>query len=96
MTTNPQNWRFWAGRDGKSVINKRTLAILVVSLVLLPIAILLVVAVGGLLAAMQDAGGAAVLNRVALGLGILWAFGVVSLLLVLALHVLGGDDRPPP
>jgi hypothetical protein len=57
-----------------------------------PVAIVMVMAVGRLLGAMQDTAAAAVLDRVALALGIVWSVNLVCLLVALALETLG---RPP-
>ena len=59
----------------------------------LPIAILLILTVGRLLVALEDPAGAALLERLALLLGIAWAFFVVCLPLVLAVRYL--VDEPP-
>lgn len=77
------------------MISKSTLARLVGGLVLLPIAMLLLEGVAALLGAMQDAGGAAVLQRIALGLGIVWAFLAICLLLALAANAATAPDNPP-
>ena len=81
------------------VISKPLIARLLAGVLLLPIAILLVVAVAGLLSGMQDAAGAWVMNRVALGLGIVWVLGLIALLLALAVHSLADSssaDRGEP
>jgi hypothetical protein len=72
----------------KGVISKLLLARLLTGALLLPAAIVLVVAVAGLLSGMNDAGGAYVMNRVALGLGIVWILELIALLLALALNSL--------
>ena len=54
----------------------------------LPIAILLILTVGRLLVALEDPAGAALLERLALLLGIAWALLVVCLPLVLAVQSL--------
>jgi len=77
----------------KRVISKPLLAWLLVGLVLLPIAIVLVIALAGLLSAMQDAAGASFLNRVALGLGTVWALGLIAMLLALAANSLADGSR---
>ena len=76
------------------MISRKVLLVLVAAAAILPMAIAVIVAVGRLLAAMQDAAGAAVLDRVALALGILWAVNVISLVMALALERLGppGDQ----
>lgn len=61
----------------------------------LPIALVLLLATGHLLAAMGDAGGALIVNRVALAGGILWAAGLIGLVVVqglLAAEQLGASD----
>ena len=74
-----------------SVVSRRVLLFLVACAVILPMTIAVLVAVARLLAAMQDAAGAAVVDRVALAAGILWALNLIALLLALAL-----DRLVPP
>jgi hypothetical protein len=74
------------------VISRRVLTALVVAACVLPVAIVVVGAVGRLLAAMADTTGAAVLDGIALALGILWVIDLVCLVLVQAINSLG----PPP
>jgi hypothetical protein len=80
------------------VISRRILTWLVTAALVLPISLSIAVAAARLLAAMQDAAGAAVLDRVALALGIIWVLGLVSLVIALALALLTapshaqGDD----
>lgn len=71
-----------------SMITRRALSLLVSVGCLLPIALVIVLGVARLLSAMQDANGAAVLDRIALGLGILWALDLVVLLLALGIRAL--------
>lgn len=71
-----------------SMITRRVLNLLVTVGCLLPIALVIVLGVARLLSAMQDANGAAVLDRIALGLGILWALDLVVLLLALGIRAL--------
>jgi hypothetical protein len=61
---------------------------MLVGAVLLPIAIVLVLGVGELLAGMGDDAGGQALRRIALGLGILWAFDLTCLLLATSLKSL--------
>lgn len=72
---------------------------LVVALLLaalgLPILLCVVFAVAKLLEGMQDAVGAVALERVALGLFILWIADLIGLVIVQAIHSLGGPGRPP-
>jgi hypothetical protein len=74
------------------VIPRRVLLILITAACIFPVAIVIVVAVGRLLGAMQDTAGAAVLDRLALALGMAWALNLVCLLLVQGINGLG---KPP-
>jgi hypothetical protein len=69
---------------------------LVTAALVLPVALVVLLAAARLLGAMEDAAAARVLDRVALALGVLWAIGLVCLLLALAIGALGsgpgGDD----
>jgi hypothetical protein len=65
------------------------LTLLVTVAMVLPVAIVVVLAAARLLGAMQDDAAAAVLDRIALGAGVLWAIALVALLLALAIHALG-------
>jgi hypothetical protein len=76
------------------VIPPRLLASLVVSALTLPIVISVLAAVGRLLAAMGDAAGGVVLDRVTLAAGIVWVVLLVSLVLVLGINSL--LRQPPP
>lgn len=60
----------------------------------LPSVALVVLAVARVLSAMEDRAGAAVLDRVVLGLGILWLVSVVALVLVLAVRGLAEPQGP--
>ncbi|HVX62523.1 MAG TPA: hypothetical protein VHC19_18035 [Pirellulales bacterium] len=77
------------------MISKSTLARLLGGLVLLPIAMLLLEGVAAVLGAMQDASGAAMLQRTALGLGLVWAFLAICLLLALAANAAAAPDDSP-
>lgn len=79
----------------RPVISRSTILRLLAGVVLTPIAIVLLVGVASLLSAMQDAAGAALLSRAALGLGIVWIFLGVCLLLALAASSLDESKRPP-
>lgn len=74
------------------MISRPVLAILVTAACILPVAIAILLGVGRLLGAMEDAAGAAVLDRVALAMGILWAVDLVCLLVAQGINSLG----PPP
>ena len=77
-----------------TVISRRVLLILVTAACVLPVAIIVVVAAGWLLAAMGDQRGATGLNRTALVLGIVWIVDLVCLLVAQAVHTLDPpDDR---
>jgi len=74
------------------VIPRPVLAILVTSACILPVAIAILLGVGRLLGAMDDAAGAAVLDRLGLAVSILWAIDLVCLLMAQGINSLG----PPP
>ena len=78
---------------GFDVISKRVLTILVTAALVLPVAIAMILGVGRLLGAMQDAVGATVLDRVALAIGILWAVDLVCLLVAQGVNALGPPDE---
>lgn len=77
-----------------ALISKRVLALALAGLLLLPIAIVLVLGTASLLAAMQDAAGAMVLQRIGLALGLIWLVGLIGLLLALGVNAIEArDDR---
>lgn len=77
-----------------ALIPKRIVALAVAGLLLLPIAIVLVLATAQLLAAMQDEGGAAVLQRIGLALGLIWLLGLIGLVMTLGINALDtAEDR---
>jgi hypothetical protein len=65
---------------------------LVTAACVLPVAIVVVVAVGWLLGQMEDAAAAAVLARVALAIGIVWVIELVCLLVAAGINALGPPD----
>ena len=67
---------------------RRILLWLLSGALFLPIAIVLIAGLGRLLAALDDAGGARLLDRAALVAGVLWALTLVGLPIVLALQTL--------
>jgi hypothetical protein len=71
------------------------LTILVAGAVILPVAILVFLGAARLLDAMQDAAASGVFDRVALGVGVLWALDLVCLVLALGINALGppGGNR---
>jgi hypothetical protein len=73
------------------VVPQRILAYLVVAALVLPIAVAVVLGVARLLGAMQDAAGAGALDRIALGLGILWGVDLICLLTVQGINSLTAD-----
>ncbi len=74
------------------MISRHVLKILVTLTLVMPVAIVVLLAVARLLAAMQDAAAAAVLDRIALAAGVLWAIDLVCLLLALGINALGPPD----
>ncbi|HEX3727069.1 MAG TPA: hypothetical protein VHV08_12530 [Pirellulales bacterium] len=68
---------------------RRILLVLVTLACIFPITIAVVLGVGRLLGAMQDAAAAGVLDRVALALAIGWAVNLIALVLSLAMAALG-------
>lgn len=76
------------------LIPHRIVVALIAVTLLLPITICVVFGVSALLNAMGDATGGAVLHRIALGFGILWAVDLIGLVLVLAVGTLRGPDEP--
>lgn len=75
-----------------ALIPRRIVALAVAGLLLLPIAIVLVLATAQLLSAMQDASGAAVLQRIGLALGLIWLLGLIGLVLTLGINTLDAAD----
>jgi hypothetical protein len=74
------------------VISRRVLTVLVTSACVLPVAIVILLAVARLLSAMKDTDAAAVLDRVALAVGILWTIDLVCLLVAQGINSLGPGD----
>jgi len=58
----------------------------------LPLSLAITMGVARLLAAMNDAAAAGVLDRIALALGILWAINLACLLLALGINASGPPD----
>jgi hypothetical protein len=71
------------------------LLILILAAILLPVAICLLIGLGRLLGAMGDSVGGVILDRVALGVAVLWVLDLIWLLLALAIERLCGPDEPP-
>jgi hypothetical protein len=76
------------------LIPNRVILALIATALVLPITICVVFGVAALLQAMGDASGGGVLNRTALGFGILWAVDLICLVLLLAIGSLRGPDGP--
>ena len=74
------------------MISRLALTILVAIGCVLPLAIVIVLGTSRLLAAMQDAAAAMILDRIALGVAIVWSVDLLCLLLALGINTLG----PPP
>jgi hypothetical protein len=72
---------------------RRALLLLLAGALFLPIAILLILTAGRLLMALEDAQGAALLDRLALCLGIVWALSVIALAILLAIRALLDEPR---
>ncbi|HTU26718.1 MAG TPA: hypothetical protein VMF30_15020 [Pirellulales bacterium] len=71
---------------------RRALISLAVAALLLPIVTVILVATARLLAAMQDAAGAAVVDRLALAVGVLWVTDLVALVIVQAIQAAGPPE----
>ena len=76
------------------LVPQRIVLVLTVLAVVLPIIVCVVIGVAALLDGMGDFAGGAMLHRIALFGGILWAIGLIGLLLVLAIGSLRGPDEP--
>lgn len=75
------------------MISRRVLTVLVTIGCVLPLGLVIVLGVARLLAAMQDTAAAAVLDRIALAAGIVWAFDLTCLLLALGINAIGLPAR---
>src|SRR5262249_23998046 len=62
-----------------SLIPRRYIAVLVVAALLLPVTICVVAGTAKLLEALNDEAGAALLSRIALGLGLVWVVNLIVL-----------------
>jgi hypothetical protein len=92
---NSHNWENWENwhRAGTDVISRRVLIVLLAAACVFPLAIAVLLGVGRLLGAMQDESAAAVLDRVALGIAILWAINLLCLILAQGINALGPPDE---
>jgi len=71
---------------------RRALILLAAAALLLPILTVILVATARLLAAMQDVAGAAVVDRIALAVGVAWVTDLVTLVIVQAVHSAGPPE----
>jgi len=92
VRNNSHNWKTSNLTAEIGLISRRVLLGLVTAACVLPVAITVVVTVAWLLAQMHDAAAAAVLDRVALAIGILWVIDLIVLVVALAIHALGPPD----
>ncbi len=76
------------------IIPSRILLALLVGALLLPVTICVVLGIASLLGAMGDSAGGCILQRIALGGGILWVINLVSLVVLLAIGTLRGPGEP--
>jgi hypothetical protein len=67
---------------------RNAVSYLLVAALVLPMAVLMLLGVGRLLAALGDQLGSAVLDRIGLAGGLLWLLDLVCLLLVVAIQIL--------
>jgi hypothetical protein len=74
------------------VVPRALLYWLLVGLLALPVILCIVLGVGRLLAGLQDAAGALILDRVALLLALIWAVDLVGLVAALGLDALARRD----
>ena len=89
---NSHNWENWENcheRSALTLISRGVLTTLVTAACVLPVTIAVVLGVGRLLGAMEDASAAAALDRIALGTGILRAIDLVCLLLAQGINAIG-------
>jgi hypothetical protein len=71
------------------LVARSILYCLVVGVLALPIVLCVVLGVARLLAALADTAGAAVLDRLALGLAVVWTVNLVGLIAALGVEALG-------
>lgn len=76
------------------MISRLALTILVAIGCVLPLAITIVLGTGRLLAAMQDTAAATVLDRIGLGIAMIWGVDLLCLLLALGINTLGPPAGP--
>lgn len=71
---------------------RRALILLAAAALLLPILTVVLIGTARLLAAMQDGPGSAVVDRIALGVGVVWVTDLVALVIVQAIHSAGPPE----
>jgi hypothetical protein len=76
------------------LIPSRVILTLAAASLLMPVIICVVLGVAALLGAMGDAAGGCVLQRIALGCGILWVVNLITLVVLLAIGTLRGPGEP--
>ena len=76
-------------------ISKRVLAALVGTALVLTATLAVVLVTGHVLGKMGDPTGQAILDRIALGIGIIWTVDVVCLVLAMGVNALTDDQAPP-
>jgi hypothetical protein len=74
------------------LLSRRVISVLVTLACVLPVAIVVLVATGWLLAAMQDEAAGRVLGRVALAFGLTWIVDLVVLVIAQGINSLGPPD----
>lgn len=74
---------------------QRFILALLVGALGLPILLCVLMAVGRLLVGMGDLQGSDAVNRIGLGLFIIWVADLIGLVVVQGIISLGGQDRPP-
>jgi hypothetical protein len=71
------------------MISRRALTNLITASCVLPVAIVILLAVARLLGAMEDDAARAVVDRIALAIGVIWTIDLVCLLIALGINALG-------
>jgi len=79
----------------RNAVPRWLLFTLTAAAVILPMAICLLVGTSALLGGLNDAPGSIVLARIALGVGVVWVFALIGLVLVLAIQRLSEAECPP-
>ncbi|MBI3839753.1 MAG: hypothetical protein HY288_17665 [Planctomycetia bacterium] len=69
------------------------MTVLLTAACVFPLGIVVVMGVARLLGAMQDDSARDVLDRIALGIGLLWAVNLLGLILALGINAMGPPDE---